>query len=179
VGGCDILQDPLGVRRVIGFLSSSTGLYERLTARETLTYFGRLHGLRGEPLEARVNELLRLFDMAAFADVRCERLSTGMRQKVSLARAVVHDPPVLILDEPTLGLDILVAGTLIGFIEDCRAQGKCILFSTHIMSEVERLCDRIGIIHGGRLRATGTLDELRALTSRQYLEEIFVRLVED
>jgi sodium transport system ATP-binding protein len=101
-----------------------------------------------------------------------------MRQKVSLARAVVHDPSVLILDEPTVGLDILVSGTLIRFIEQCRARGKCVLFSTHIMSEVERLCDRIGIIHAGKLRAVGTLDELRTMTSRQYLEEIFVALME-
>jgi sodium transport system ATP-binding protein len=102
----------------------------------------------------------------------------GTRQKVSIARTVVHDPPVLILDEPTLGLDILVASTMIRFIEDCRARGKCIVFSTHIMSEAERLCDRIGVIHNGKLRAVGTLAELRSLTGRHYMEEVFVALVE-
>jgi sodium transport system ATP-binding protein len=178
VAGFDVVEAPLDVRRAIGFLSANTGLYERLTAKETLTYFGRLHGLNGEALALRSEELLQLFGMTDFADVRCEKLSTGMRQKVSIARAVVHDPPVLILDEPTLGLDILVAGTLIRFIEDCRQRGKCVLFSTHNMSEVERLCDRIGIIHDGRLRASGTLDELRELTSKEYLEEIFVSLMD-
>jgi sodium transport system ATP-binding protein len=178
VGGFDINRDPLGVRRAIGFLSSTTGLYDRLTARETLTYFGRLHGLAPGALAERIDLLFEVFDMKAFADVRCEKLSTGMRQKVSIARTVVHDPPVLILDEPTLGLDILVAGALIRFIADCRAAGKCVLFSTHNMGEVERLCDRVGIIHDGRLRAAGTLDELRAMTSRHYLEEVFVRLME-
>ena len=178
VAGYDIADDPLGVRRHIGYLSTNTGLYDRLTARETLLYFGRLHGLGRDALQKRVDELASVFDMADFGDVRCEKLSTGMRQKVSIARAVIHDPPVLIFDEPTLGLDILVAETLIRFIEDCRTRGKCVLFSTHNMSEVERLCDRIGVIHKGRLRAVGTLEELRGLTRRHYLEEIFVSLMD-
>ena len=179
VAGCDVEEDSLGVRRRIGFLSTNTGLYERLTARETLAYFGQLHGMDEAALESRISTLFELFDMGAFADVRCEKLSTGMRQKVSIARAVIHDPGVLILDEPTLGLDILVASSLIRFIEDCRTAGKCVLFSTHNMPEVERLCDRVGVIHQGTLRATGSLDELRELTSQEYLEEIFVRLTED
>jgi len=176
VGGHDVESDPLTVRRTIGFLSASTGLYGRLSAYETLEYFGKLHGLRGRRLKERVDKLIDLFEIGRFANVRCERLSTGMTQKVSIARAIVHDPAVLVLDEPTLGLDILVASTMIEFIEASRAEGKCILFSTHIMSEVERLCDRIGILHDGRLRAVGTLEELRELTSKQYLEEIFMTL---
>ena len=178
VGGHDVVQDSLGVRRSIGYLSTTTGLYGRLTARETLSYFGRLHGMPSLALNARVAELLDVFGMREFADVRCEKLSTGMRQKVSIARTVIHDPPVLILDEPTLGLDILVASTMIRFVEECRAQKKCILFSTHNMHEAERLCDRIGIIHRGKLKASGSIEELRNLTGKRYMEEIFMALVE-
>ncbi|MBI4586559.1 MAG: ATP-binding cassette domain-containing protein [Planctomycetes bacterium] len=177
IAGWDVARQPLEVRRSIGYLSANTGLYQRLTARETLEYFGRLHGLPEETLAARVEEMLDLFDMRSFADVRCEKLSTGMRQKVSIARTMVHDPPVLILDEPTLGLDILIASTMIQFIRDCRERGKCIIFSTHIMSEVEKLCDRIGIIHNGKVRAIGTLEELRRQTGCQFLEDIFMALL--
>ena len=177
VAGHDVVDSPLEVRRAIGFLSANTGLYGKLTARETLEYFGRLHGLGGSSLARRVDELIELFDIGHFAKVNCEKLSSGMKQKVSIARAIVHDPEVLILDEPTLGLDILVASTMIQMVEDSRARGKCIIFSTHIMSEVERLCDRVGIVHRGRLRAVGTLEELRERTSREYLEEIFMALV--
>ncbi len=177
VAGKDVLDDPLAVRRAIGYLSASTGLYGRLTARETLEYFGSLHGISRAHLKERVPELLRLFDMADFADVRCEKLSTGMRQKVSIARAIVHDPPVLILDEPTLGLDILVASTMLRFVEESRARGKCIIFSTHILSEVEKLCDRVAIIHRGTLRAVGTIPELRERTGKQYMLDIFLIIV--
>jgi sodium transport system ATP-binding protein len=179
VAGHDILRAPLEVRRSIGYLSSSTGLYGRLTARETLQYFGRLHGLAPDRLKARVAELFSVFGIEDFANVRCEKLSTGMRQKVSIARAIVHDPEILILDEPTLGLDVLVARTMIRFVEDCRDRGKCIIFSTHILSEVERLCDRLAIIHRGRLRAVGTLEDLRRSTGSRYVEEIFMSLVEE
>jgi sodium transport system ATP-binding protein len=178
VAGHDVLAQPIEVRRAIGFLSGATGLYGRLTARETLEYFGRLHGMDERRLERRVEELLELFGIGEFAATRCEKLSTGMKQKVSIARAIVHDPPVLILDEPTLGLDVLIASTMLRFIEECRRQGKCIVFSTHILSEVERLCDRVGIIHKGRLRATGTIAELREATGEHYLEDVFLRLVE-
>ncbi len=179
VAGHDVVASPLEVRRAIGFLSANTGLYGKLTARETLEYFGKLHGLGGQSLTRRVDELIELFDIGTFANVYCEKLSSGMKQKVSIARAIVHDPEVLILDEPTLGLDILVASTMIQMVEDSRARGKCIIFSTHIMSEVERLCDRVGIVHRGELRAVGTLQELRERTSREYLEEIFMALVGD
>ncbi len=177
VAGHDVTREALDVRRKIGYLSGNTGLYQRLTARETLEYFGRLHGLTEDRLASRVDEVLQLFDMRSFADRRCEQLSTGMRQKVSIARTILHDPPVLILDEPTLGLDILVASTMVQFIDDCRTRGKCIILSTHIMSEAEKLCDRIGIIHGGRLRALGTLDELREETGYEFLEDIFMAVL--
>ena len=178
IAGKDILRDPLSVRRNMGYLSSNTGLYDRLTARETLEYFGRLHQIPEGELKSRVEEMLTIFDMNEFADRRCEKLSTGMRQKVSIARTVLHDPPVLILDEPTLGLDILVASTMARFIREYRERGKCIILSTHIMSEVENLCDRIGVIHQGRLCGFGTLDELRERTGCKFLEDIFMALME-
>jgi len=165
------------VRRRIGFLSASTGLYDRLTARETLEYFGSLHGLEPEHLERRVAELIEIFDLGQVADRRCAALSTGQRQRVSIARAVLHEPPVLILDEPTTGLDVLAAGAMIDFIESRRSAGTCILFSTHVLSEAERLCDRIGVIHGGRLMASGSFEELAESTGQRWLEDIFRALV--
>jgi sodium transport system ATP-binding protein len=177
IDGVDVAEDPLEVRRRIGFLSTSTGLYPRLSARETLRYFGRLHGLEGEALEARIEELVAAFDMGAYADGRTEAFSTGQKQKVSIARAVLHDPPVLILDEPTTGLDILASSTMIEFVEERRAAGTCILLSTHIMSEAERLCDRIGVIWGGELLAEGTQAELAERTGEAYLDGIFLSLV--
>ena len=177
VGGKDILEDPVGVRRSMGFLSGTTALYARLTPRETLRFFGRLHGLEDPLLEERVEGLLRRLDLLEYASTRLERLSTGNQQKVNLARTVLHDPPVLILDEPTSGLDVLAAGTLMEFLEERRAAGRCILFSTHILSEVERLCDRVAVIYQGSLEAQGTVEELAELTGEKYLERIFLALV--
>ena len=177
VAGGDAVGRPLEVRRRFGFLSASTGLYPRLTPRETLRYFGELHGLARAPLEARIAELVETFQLGAFADQRCEGLSSGQKQRVSIARAVLHDPPVLILDEPTTGLDVLATSDMIDFIASRRTAGTCVLFSTHILSEAERLCDRIGVIHRGRLLATGTLDELRLRTGATYLDEVFKALV--
>jgi sodium transport system ATP-binding protein len=176
--GVDVAREPLEVRRRLGFLSASTGLYARLTPRETLRYFGAMHGLAAPALEARIEALVATFEITRFADQRCEGLSSGQRQRVSIARAVLHDPAVLILDEPTTGLDILGTSDMIAFIAERRSAGRSILFSTHILSEAERLCDRIGVIHRGRLLAAGTLDELRARTGREYLDEVFRALVE-
>jgi len=178
VAGHDVVRDPLAVRRSIGFLSGNTGLYGRLTPRETLRYFGRLHRMDPARREARIEEVLGLLEIRPWADARCEALSTGNRQKTSIARAILHDPPVLILDEPTLGLDILVASAMVRFISDCRGRGKCVIFSTHILSEAEKLCDRIGVIHGGTVRAVGTLEELREMTGKRFLEDVFMALVE-
>ncbi|MGD9682791.1 MAG: ABC transporter ATP-binding protein [Candidatus Obscuribacterales bacterium] len=179
INGFDVLKDPLSVRAQIGFASTDTGLYERLTPREILDYFARLSRYPAEKIAGRIKELSATLQMDSFLDTRCEKLSTGMRQKVSLARALVHDPPVLILDEPTTGLDVITSNMLHGFILNCRSLDKCILFSTHIMSEAEKLCDRIGIIHGGRLHAIGTLDELRDKTGKHYLEDIFLSIVQE
>ena len=177
IAGADVAREPLEVRRRIGFLSASTGLYPRLTARETLHFFGSLFGLERDALAARIDELVAAFDLGRFVDQRCESLSSGQRQRVSIARAVLHDPPVLILDEPTTGLDILATSDMIDFIASRRQAGTCILFSTHILSEAERLCDRIGVIHRGELFACGSIEELRARTGREYLDEIFRALV--
>ena len=178
VAGYDIAREPQQVRASIGFLSTATALYGRLTAQEMVEYFGRLHGMEESSLRRSVDALFARLGMEAFRDRRCDTLSTGMKQKVSIARTLVHDPSVMIFDEPTAGLDVLASRTIVGFIRECREQGKTVLFSTHVMSEVEKLCDTIGIIHDGRLMAEGTLDELRERYRQTDLEEIFVRVVE-
>jgi sodium transport system ATP-binding protein len=179
VDGVDVGADPLEVRRRLGYLSGSTGLYARLTARETLEYFASLHGLAGEAARERVRELIEAFDLGSFQNGLCGSLSTGQKQRVSIARAVVHDPRVLILDEPTTGLDILASSAMIDFIESRRQSGRCVLFSTHILSEAERLCDRIGVIHAGRLLAVGSLEELRQHTGQHWLEDVFKALIRE
>ena len=177
--GFDIIDNEKDVRRSLGYLSAETGLYERLTPREILCYFGRLSHYPEAQLKERVETVIDLLGMNEFADNRCEKLSTGMRQKVSIGRSIVHDPPVMIFDEPTSGLDVLTIRAMQKFIVSCKEQGKCILMSTHIMSEAEKLCDRIGIIHRGRLLAVGTLEQLREETKEHYLEDIFVSVVKD
>ena len=178
VAGFDIREQPEKVRANVGFLSTATALYGRLTARETVEYFGRLNGLNGDKLRRRTEELFALLGINEFADRRCDKLSTGMKQKISIARTLVHDPPVMIFDEPTLGLDVMAARTIVGFIRDCRSRGKTVIFSSHVMSEVQKLCDYIGIIHQGRLLAGGSLAELRQRTRQADLEEIFIQMVE-
>lgn len=167
------------VRKKLGFLSASTGLYERLTPREILTYFARLAQYPKNKVGDRVKEMISVFNMADYADTRCEKLSTGMLQRVSIARASVHDPRLLILDEPTSGLDVIAKQSIHEFINQCRTQNKVIVFSTHLMNEAEKLCDRIGILHKGKLFAVGTLDELRAQTGQHYLEDIFLSIVKE
>jgi len=175
--GHDVIEEPEKVRAHVGFLSTATALYPRLTAQELVEYFGRLNGLDGPTLKKRVDDIFNRLDMNGFRDRRCDKLSTGMKQKTSIARTLVHDPPVMIFDEPTTGLDVMTARTIITFISDCRDRGKAIIFSTHIMSEVERLCDHLGIIHDGKLLAHGTVPELRAKYGEHNLEEIIVKVV--
>jgi sodium transport system ATP-binding protein len=178
VAGLDVAADARAVRRRLGFLTSTTGLYARLTGRELLRYFARLHGLDDAAAEARVAELARVLEMDAFFGRRCEALSTGERQRLSIARAVLHDPDVLILDEPTAGLDVLASRFLRDFVRAERDRGKAVLFSTHYLAEAELLCDRIGLLHRGRLIAEGTPPSLRAAAGdAPSLEEAFLRLV--
>ena len=175
--GHDVIEEPEKVRACVGFLSTATALYPRLTAQELVEYFGRLNGLDEATLKNRVDEIFSRLEMNGFRDRRCDKLSTGMKQKTSIARTLVHDPPVMIFDEPTTGLDVMTARTIISFISDCRDRGKAVIFSTHIMSEVERLCDHVGIIHDGKLLEEGTVAELRAKYSEHNLEEIIVKVV--
>lgn len=175
--GHDVVKDGEAVRRSLGFYSASTALYPRLTARETIEFFARINQYPSEKVAERVDYLIARFGIAGYANARIDKLSSGMKQKVSIARTVAHDPPLLIFDEPTVGLDVLNALEMQEVIKEFRAQGKTIIFSTHIMSEAEKLCDRIGILHNGRILACGTLDELRQLTGVHYLEDIFVHYV--
>jgi len=177
VCGHDVVEQPEKVRANVGFLSTATALYPRLTAQELVEYFGRLNGLDEPTLKKRIDDIFNRLDMDGFRDRRCDKLSTGMKQKTSIARTLVHDPPVMIFDEPTTGLDVMTARTIIRFISDCRDRGKAIIFSTHIMSEVERLCDHLGIIHDGKLLAEGTVSGLRSKYSEHNLEEIIVKVV--
>lgn len=175
--GHEVTQEPAAVRLNLGFYSASTALYPRLTARETLEFFGRINRYPEERLRHRVDHLIDRLGIASFAGARVEKLSSGMKQKVSIARTIVHDPPVLVFDEPTVGLDVLAALDLQQVIRDLRAEGKTIVFSTHIMSEAEKLCDRIAIIHAGKIFACDTLEGLREATGQRYLEDIFVHFV--
>src|SRR5438552_12150268 len=177
VCGYDVVHEPEKVRQNVGFLSTATALYPRLTARELVQYFGRLNGLNEEILRVRVDKIFDRLDMNGFRDRRCDKLSTGMKQKTSIARTLVHDPAVMIFDEPTLGLDIMTARTIIEFIRECRDRGKTVIFSTHVMSEVEKLCDIVGIIQNGKLLAEGTIEQLRQRHGVNDLEEIFVKIV--
>jgi sodium transport system ATP-binding protein len=177
IAGHDVVREPHAVRASIGFLSGNTGLYPRLSPREVLVYFGRLNGMTDDAIATRVDELAELFDMTGFLDKRCDSLSSGMRQKVNVARTALHNPRVLILDEPTVGLDVLASRTIVEFVRRCRDEGRCVIFSTHIMGEVARLCDRLAIIHKGRVQFLGTLDALKE-TSGDDVEEAFVQVLE-
>ena len=177
IGGHDIVKEAQQARRQIGFLSGDMGLYHRLTPRELLSFFGRLSGLKEDRLGERIDQLFSLFDMRQFADTKIDALSTGMRQKTALTRTLVHDPPIFILDEPTSGLDVPSAHVVERFIRDAKEAGKCIVLSTHVMEEAEYLCDRIAVIHQGKIRALGTMDQLRTMTGKQRLREIFLELL--
>jgi sodium transport system ATP-binding protein len=168
---------PEQARKLVGFLSGNTRLYGRLSGRETLQYFGRLYGMDDGQIEQQTGVLTDLLGMADFLDRRCDTLSTGQTQKVSIARVLLHDPPVLILDEPTLGLDIMTSRTILEFILDARHRNHTIIFSTHYMTEAEHLCDRVGLIHAGRILAIGTKQDLYAQTGADNLQDAFLILV--
>lgn len=177
VGGHDVRQAPERARAQLGILLEEAGLYERLTPREHLRYYGRLRGMHGPALEARVDALIADLELGDFADRRASGFSYGMRRRVLLASALVHDPPHLVLDEPTIGLDVMSVRIVRRLIARYRAAGRCVLLSTHNLAEVERLCDRVAIIYRGRVHACGTPAELRARTGAKDLEDAFVALI--
>jgi sodium transport system ATP-binding protein len=177
VDGVDVAQEPLLARRRIGLLPDARGLYARLTAREHIAYFGALHGLAGAELDRRASALIELLDMASVADRRSEGFSQGERLKVALARALVHDPKNVVLDEPTSGLDVMSTRALRELIRRLKSEGRCVLFSSHVMQEVSALCDRIVVIAHGRVVADGTPDELRQRAGVDSLEDAFVRVI--
>ena len=177
VDGIDLKARPLEVRARMGYQTGDTGLYGRLTSPEFLRYFGRLHGLRGEALEQAIERVMAGFAIHEFAKTRCQELSTGQRQRVSIARALLHDPSIVVLDEPTAGLDIVSSSFVLETLQAARGEGRAVLFSTHILSEVELICDDIVVMHRGRVIAHGTLDELKAETEQDSLAHAFLHLV--
>jgi sodium transport system ATP-binding protein len=174
--GIDIIQNPLEVRRRIGFLSDNTGLYGRLTGREMIEYFGMLHGIEKRTLKNRVDELIELLSMNDFIDKRNDTLSSGMKQKVSIARTLIHDPQIVMFDEPTTGLDVVASESILLFIESCKQKGKTVLFCTHHMHEVERLCDNIVMLRQGQVCFKGTTQQMLAQTGQTRLDKAFLSL---
>ena len=179
INGQDVAENPLAVRSTIGVLPHNAGIYSRLTARENVRYFGRLHGLSQDTIEAQLEHLIERLDMAEFADRRTTGFSQGQRVKVALARALIHDPRHVILDEPTNGLDVMATRGLRDIIRGLRDEGRCILFSSHIMQEVAALCDDLVIIDHGRVQYGGTLTGLREQAGQEDLEEAFISLLAD
>jgi sodium transport system ATP-binding protein len=177
IDGFDVRQTPLEVQRRIGVLADARGIYPRLTSRENIRYYGRLHGLEGEALEQQINGLAKLLDMQAIMDRKTEGFSTGEKLKVAIARALVHNPKNVLLDEPTNGLDVMSTRAMRQFIVRLREEGKCVLFTSHIMQEVAALCDQIVIISRGEVSATGSPNDLRKQTGQESLEDAFVAVI--
>ena len=179
IDGVSVRDDPDGVKRRIGLVSASAGLYPWLTPRETLRFFADLYGVPDDVAAARATDLAERFGLAAFLDRRCAGLSTGQTQRVNLARAVMHAPPAMLLDEPTRGLDVVGVQRVFEFVQELRADRRAVILSTHRLAEAERFCDRFGLLHRGELRHEGTLDELRAKTGRATLTEMFIDLLDE
>lgn len=177
IGGIDAIKDPQEARKKIGFLTGSAGLYGRLTPNELIQYFGDLYGVDRITFEQRKKHLFDLMDMNEFANKRIAKLSTGMKQKVSIARTMIHDPEVVVFDEPTSGLDVITSENIIRLIKDCKDQGKTVIFSSHIMSEVDLLSDDIGIIHKGQMLFNGTKEDFVANRQEDSLTAEFIRIV--
>ncbi len=178
LNGHNVVHDVQSLKKQIGFITANTGLYPRLTSRETLVFFCEMYGISRKRAEVRAEELINWLQMNDFADLRCGALSTGQKQRTSIARSLVADPPILIMDEPTLGLDVLTNRIILDFIRRERAAGKTVLLSTHYLDEAEDMCTRLGLLHNGKLIAEGTLSQLRELSGREKLTDIFLRLVQ-
>jgi sodium transport system ATP-binding protein len=179
VAGFDTAKQPGQVRGSVGVLTAELGVYHRFSGRENLRYFGELYGMSGDKLEDRIRTLAKQLDMEDFIDQRAEGYSTGMKQKLSIARSVIHDPDLVIFDEPTSGLDVLAAQTVLKFMQEAKGRGKCVVFSTHHMHEAEKLCDRVAIIHRGRLVVSGSVASLKRNSNSHDLEGAFLSLVHD
>lgn len=177
VAGINVSENPSDARSKMGFLTGSTGLYERLTPDEVINYFGKLNGIEKTTLQERKNKLFDLLDMHDFKGKRIGKLSTGMKQKVSIVRTMIHDPEVVVFDEPTSGLDVITAKNIIELIRDCKEQNKTVIFSSHIMSEVDLLCDDLAIIHDGRILFNDTMENFRDQMQAENLTEEFIRMV--
>lgn len=177
IGGVDAIKNPKEARAKIGFLTGSTGLYARLTPNEVIKYFADLYGVKKDDFEKRKKDLYDLLDMNDFANKRIAKLSTGMKQKVSICRTMIHDPEIIIFDEPTSGLDVITAENIIKLILDCKNQGKTVIFSSHIMSEVDLLCDDLAIIHKGKMVFEGTMEDFRNQMQAPNLTSEFIRII--
>jgi len=177
VAGHDISREGRAVRSKIGFLTGTTGLYDRLTPDELVTYFGKLNGMDGPALERRKQDLFHTLEIFSFSNKRIAELSTGMKQKVSIARTMIHDPEVVVFDEPTAGLDVITAEHIIDLIRQCKDDGKTVIFSSHIMSEVDLLCDDLAIIHEGQILYDGTMKSFRDQMVNSSLTQEFIRIV--
>jgi sodium transport system ATP-binding protein len=177
VCGTDLNDEPSKARGKMGFLTGTTGLYERLTPNEMIRYFGQLNGLDNSVIEERKTRLYDILNMHDFANKRIGKLSTGMRQKVSITRTMIHDPEVVVFDEPTSGLDVITARNIIDLIRDCKNQGKTVIFSSHIMSEVDLLCDDLAIIHNGKILFNDTMENFRKQMHTSNLTEEFIYIV--
>jgi sodium transport system ATP-binding protein len=177
IAGVDTKKDPQRVREQIGFLGTETGLYDRFSARETLRFFGRISGLSDAAIAKRSGEVFEMLQMTSLVDRRVGTFSTGEKQKLSLARSIIHDPAVLVLDEPTFGLDIMAARSVEETVALFREQGRTILLSTHVMRLAEKLCDRVAILYRGRIHAFGTQAELAAVYGKADLEDVFFAAV--
>jgi len=177
LNGIDVTESPEAAKAKLGFITGSTGLYGRLKAIEMIIYFGRLYGLTAKKASSRANELMEMLNMTEYADVKCDKLSTGTRQKVSIARTMIHDPEVIILDEPTAGLDVIAGRSVVEFINTERTRSKTIIFSTHVMHEAEKLCDKVGIIHNGKILRVGAPTELNRIAGCSDFDDTFVKLV--
>jgi len=179
VNGIDITKDPRKARSKLGFLTGSTGLYDRLTPRETLKYFGELHQVESTTIRSRMDALIERLNIEEFADRRVGKLSMGQKQRVSIARTLMHDPEVIIFDEPTNDLDVLTSRTIIEWIRECRTAGKTVIFSTHIMGEVSLLSDDLGVIHNGKLCYNDSFINFKSQFGQHSLEDAFISILED